>query len=393
MSRPATVVVALAMLGPLAAGGLAREVIGGQKAEYPPEWGENVAAAAAGARIVDQAGAHRGELGADNLIDGDVTPDRPSWSVEPPQRGRPAPFAIVGWEQLRTIDRVAFHNDMRVKGSYVKEVRVSFSKDGQTYATVRPFTLQPNPGLQSFDVTPPEQARFLRIEVAGRYGNSFVVLEEAAAFEGSAARARMFRGTTKHDVMELKNRDRLTGLMQNETIEVQTSYARLILNRESIANIMFEGGTANIERITMVNGDTFSGFILTKTILFSLDKGQTIDIRKDKVHRLGMRLRPDERRSHPRNDVVFLKNGDIFNGQVLNPSLTIKTSYATITNQIADIARIEFTGDSKIVTKITLKNNNTMQGLLEEEDIEIHLDHGPTIMVYKDKIDKMEMRK
>ena len=384
MGRPVMLAVVLAAAVSSAFGAA-------RKAEYPAEWGENVLSAAAGGRIEDETAPDRPTLGAANLIDGDVAPEQPYWAVR--LQRRPAAFVVIGWPKPRRIDRVAFHGEMRGRGPYVRQVLVSFSQDKGHFDKPRELALRQKAGLQSFEVSPAVEARFMRLEIGGVSAGSAAVLEEVAAFEGRSSRAAEFRGTATHDRMELKNGDVLTGKIENETIEIQTSYARLMFKIEDIAMIAFEGGAANIERITMVNGDTFSGFILTKTLRFVLSKGQTIDIRKDKVNRLGMRIRMGGKTLGAPGDVVHLKNGDVFNGKILNPTITIKTSYATITNQIADIDRIDFTGQSKIVTKITMKNSNTMQGLLEEEDIEIDLDYGPTIMVYKDKIDRVKMRK
>jgi len=140
MRRRATVISALAVTGLAAALGLAQRLILEQKAEYPAEWGTNVASAAAGGKVVSESRSQGQDLGAENLLDGDVMPDRPSWTVEAPRRGRPSGFAVT-------------------EGHHVREVRVCFSAEGQTFGKVRTLSLRSRPGMQGFEMTPPEPAR------------------------------------------------------------------------------------------------------------------------------------------------------------------------------------------------------------------------------------------
>ncbi len=361
------------------------------KISFPQEWGVNILSKASGALPVSSSQLEDADHGIDNLIDGDSTEGAPycSWNFS-----SKSAFVIIKLFNPFRIDRLAFLNDQRdAVNFHVKDVHVYVSNDGEIWKNFKRITLLQSPKLQTVVIKNPVTALFLKFEITSNYGGDYAVLEEIAAFGTQSRSAPMFRGTAKHDVMELKNGDLLTGTMLNDQVGIQTAYARLAFRKDQIASLLLEGDIANIEHIIVINGDVFSGFVLEKTIRFKLPTGSEIEVRREKIKRLGIRMLPYEKKEYPRNDVTVLKNGDVFSGTVKTPRITVQTSYATVPAKTSDIARIEFIGKGRAVTKIRLKNGNTMQGLLQEEDIAIDLDYGPEILIYKDKIDRIEFRK
>ena len=358
---------------------------------FPQEWGVNILSKANGALPLSSSQLEDADHGIDNLIDGDATEGAPycSWNFS----SKPA-FVIIKLLNPFRIDRLAFLNDQRDGVSFhAKDVHVYVSNDGELWKSFKKIALPQSPKLQTVVIKNPVTATFLKFEINSNYGADYAVLEEIAAFGTQSYSTPLFRGTAKHDVMELKNGDLLTGTMLNDQVGIQTAYARLAFRKDQIASLLLEGNIANIEHIVVINGDVFSGFVLEKNIRFRLSTGSEIEIRREKIKRLGIRKLPYERKEYPRKDVTVLKNGDVFSGTVKTPMITVQTSYAIVPAKTSDIARIEFIGKDRVVTKIKLKNGNTMQGLLQEEDIAIDLDYGPEILIYKDKIDRIEFHK
>ena len=200
-----------------------------------------------------------------------------------------------------------------------------------------------------------------------------------------------FQRSAKEDILFLKNGDKLTGTVLNPSLEIRTSYANLSFDTRLIAGITLGAG-AYMERIYTVNQNLFSGFISDPVIEFKLSSGSEITIRKEKIATIIFRVREKELRGIPRNDVLFLTNGDIFTGKVTDKTLQVKTTYTDITIKVDNIRHIGFIAGENMLTRIILNNNDQVQGILQNDDINIELDTGPPITVYKDRIKEINMR-
>ena len=205
---------------------------------------------------------------------------------------------------------------------------------------------------------------------------------------GAKAGIEIFRGTENEAVL-LKSGDKLTGSVQNSKFKIQTSYAQLDFPADKIATIIYEGGANNIERIVVLNGDIFSGFILDPEVGFKLNAGPLVNIRKEKISKLGFRIRADEKEKYPVVHDITLTNGDHFSGTVMNKSLVIGASFGDMPIEIDTIAKIEFISKNGVVTEITLKNGDKVSGFLKDEDIKIKLDFGGEVSIYQDRIEKI----
>lgn len=193
----------------------------------------------------------------------------------------------------------------------------------------------------------------------------------------------------ENDVIRLKSGDRLTGTILNESIRIQTSYALLEFPTEEIATLVFEGGANNIERVVVLNGDVFSGFIIDPIINFRLAAGPSVNIRKEKIGQAGFRIRPTELDEYPVQHEVVLTNGDRFSGRVLNDELTIEAAFGALTVDLPSIARIVFVSERGVVTEVTLNNGDKVSGFLRDEDIIIDLDFGAQVAVFQDRVERI----
>jgi len=191
------------------------------------------------------------------------------------------------------------------------------------------------------------------------------------------------------DILLLRNGDKLTGTVMNETFKIRTSYAHISIASKYIAGINLEGGKNNIESIITVNNNRFSGFIDDSVITFKLSTGTQLEIRREKVLKVVFRQRPQETAGMKWLQFMQLKNGDYFYGQILTKDVILSTTYAKIPLDFSVIEMITLIGDETPLTTVKMTNGDIVQGILETEDIEIELDIGAVIKVYKDRIDKI----
>jgi len=65
----------------------------------------------------------------------------------------------------------------------------------------------------------------------------------------------------------------------------------------------------------------------------------------------------------------------------------MKTTYATIPVDVPTVERMAMIGGANVLTTISLKgSDDQVKGILEDEDIEVDLDCGPTVEIYQDRI-------
>ena len=188
------------------------------------------------------------------------------------------------------------------------------------------------------------------------------------------------------DILLLRNGDKLTGTILNGKFSIRTSYASLNFNNRILAGIDLEGGANNIERIVTVNNNRFSGFIDDPVVVFKLQTGSQIEIRREKILKIIFCVRGTERKGISQTQFVILKNGDFFSGKILNENLIISTTYANVPLDLESLETITLIGGNNPLTKVAMRNGDTIQGVLETEDIQIDLDIGNMISVYKDRI-------
>jgi len=196
------------------------------------------------------------------------------------------------------------------------------------------------------------------------------------------------------DLLYLKNGDKLTGQVVSPSFSIRTSYAQqLQFDTRLIAGILFEG-EAYMETLFTVNQNKFSGFIDDPAVRFKLAQGAEIAVRKEKISKIVFHTRENELGGIPRNNVITLNNLDVMTGQVLNQKFNMKTTYATIPVDIATVEHMAMIGGQNVLTTLRLKgSDDQVQGILEDEDIEVDLDCGPTVKIYQDRIRDIQFQK
>jgi len=188
------------------------------------------------------------------------------------------------------------------------------------------------------------------------------------------------------DVLVLRNGDRLTGTILNESFSLKTPYGALTFNNQIVAGIDLEGGSNHIESIVTVNNNRFSGFIEEPVFDFKLHEGPQVGIRREKVLKAVFRVRDAEREDITQRQFLILTNKDFFSGEILNDQFVIATTYAKVPVMLGDVESVTLVGGTNHLTEVVFRNGDFLQGVLEWEDIHVELDIGPTIKIYQDRI-------
>ncbi|MBA7546906.1 hypothetical protein ES705_39307 [subsurface metagenome] len=89
-------------------------------------------------------------------------------------------------------------------------------------------------------------------------------------------------------------------------------------------------------------------------------------------------------------DTIFLKNGDILSGEILNERFTVVNPYGTLIFCISDLAQIIFEEVKEQrptdIARIILRIGDRVSGVVQEEKINIMLVSGEEIAIEKEKI-------
>ena len=184
---------------------------------------------------------------------------------------------------------------------------------------------------------------------------SFALSEKTSSYERSQ----------DVDIIYLTNGDVLKGEITTESFSIRTSYAHITIPTENIANISMEDQIMNMETIVAINGSRFSGFIDAQTITLKISSGYSIPIRREKISHISFQIREDEEGKIVNTQFIKLKNGNYFTGTVQNPDIVVATTYADIPVSINEVVSIKLIGGENPLTKILMKNEDTIQGILE----------------------------
>jgi hypothetical protein len=109
---------------------------------------------------------------------------------------------------------------------------------------------------------------------------SVAIVVSITVFAGAANKA----GT--NDTVDLKNGDKVTGTVLNDTFTVSTPYSAVTLKKDKIAEIRFQSGNQNDDVVVLIAGGSVEGTIDEPAISLKLDSGKIISIEKEQCGRI-----------------------------------------------------------------------------------------------------------
>jgi hypothetical protein len=187
----------------------------------------------------------------------------------------------------------------------------------------------------------------------------------------------------------MKNDDILTGTVEMEMISIITTYGRVSVPIQYIEYYKPEGGGAQVATLQSINDGVFSGFLSDSSIPVNLETGESLPLRKEKIREIQFEDRPVEYEPTGQARTV-MRNGDAFNAELLNETLSITTSYGALEIAQEDIRKVDFEGSDRVVAKVSLRNGDVRQGQLNTEAFRLQLNWGANLSVYREKIDSID---
>jgi formylglycine-generating enzyme required for sulfatase activity len=222
------------------------------------------------------------------------------------------------------------------------------------------------------------------LNVALLLGNG-PVLTRAGETAIDAAKG-LSEGSEAMDRVWLRDGEQLSGTVRNEKFILRTAHGPIALETGRIAGIQFAAGNNPLDRILAVNQDRLSGFLEDVYFLIQLEDERQLKIRREAVARLGFRVRTAEDEGIRLRQSVVLKNGDVFTGRLAGGPFDIATVDGTQTFDFPEIESIAFPDSPRHSARIQLREGNFIEGTWLQEDMEIELDLGPTLRVYRDHV-------
>jgi hypothetical protein len=95
--------------------------------------------------------------------------------------------------------------------------------------------------------------------------------------------------TNAYDTVELKNGDKLTGTVLDNTFTLSTPYSLVTLKKEQISAIKSHSEGQNGDVVELNVGGTITGTIEERTLSFKLISGETISLDKEKCRKIILR--------------------------------------------------------------------------------------------------------
>ena len=96
-----------------------------------------------------------------------------------------------------------------------------------------------------------------------------------------------------YDTVELKNGDKLTGTVLNNTIMVTTSYTLITVKKNQISEIKFNPESENDDVIELNVGGTLAGRIEEPSLSFKIISGKIISLEKEQCKKIILRKKSE----------------------------------------------------------------------------------------------------
>ncbi|MEZ0229031.1 MAG: discoidin domain-containing protein [Planctomycetota bacterium] len=348
--------------------------------EYPKEWGADLCAADAGAKVVETSS---NATAPEALLDGWANEGHqwePSWS-----RGLPASFTIK-LPAASKFNKLVFTTRTSGEG-YARECELWVGKSLSEMRCERSFGL-PQKSVQIADFEAVE-ALYVRVVIKSSWKDEELEVGEAALFFHGAAPPR---GSDTRDSIDLKVGDRLLGDVLDEEWKLKTRFGELAVKRADLTGLsLSEDG----DRVFFKTGEIVSGELSLQAARVRLDSGQTVEVARSKVSSIGMRKGSVE---FPQRTEELLARGSVFTigeerwlGKLEASSLTLQTTVGSITLAADTILNLELGQGGEPLDRVTLRNGDLLRGILVEQELGLKLALGPRVTVSKAQVARIAL--
>jgi formylglycine-generating enzyme required for sulfatase activity len=159
-------------------------------------------------------------------------------------------------------------------------------------------------------------------------------------------------------------------------------YGLVTIPQHLINTITNLTGQHNMETITTVGGDHFSGMLNVSEFSVTIRNGASMKLRKDMLERIDLPPGKDAG-SASVPDVVVMRNGDMFQGDITNTGFALETTYGSLDLKKATVEQIEFTGKNDTVTaQVQLNNQEGVANVVfKSSQIEVRTRAGQNLVL------------
>jgi dipeptidyl aminopeptidase/acylaminoacyl peptidase len=205
-----------------------------------------------------------------------------------------------------------------------------------------------------------------------------LALPSDIAETGRLRLAQQVRGGADVDTAKLTDGDTIRGTLRETQLPMRTAYGALELPRSAVSSILFGSSERGLARISLVNGDTVTGFLETEE--FHMDaSGRTETIAVARLAQLSLRraaasIGTGEFRA-------LMRNGDSLMVSTLTSPLTLRVGGHPTEVSPAQLERLECAeGGGK--TQVVLRSGDSLSGDLVNERLDFVLGVGPHLTVH-----------
>jgi formylglycine-generating enzyme required for sulfatase activity len=188
------------------------------------------------------------------------------------------------------------------------------------------------------------------------------------------------------DTVLLRDGILLNGIVRNEFFTLRTSHGPLAFESRRLAGIDLANGPHQLDSILGVNGDRFSGFLDDAAFLIQLADGTRVSARRETVRRVAFHLRPGELDDLPHRQLFVLKSGDVFTGRLSGAPIRSLNGRGRRQARSGSDRIDRFPEVARAPARIALRDGSFVEATWPADDLEIELDLGPTVRIYRQRV-------
>jgi len=175
----------------------------------------------------------------------------------------------------------------------------------------------------------------------------------------------------------LRSGDRMNIELPTAPIEADTRYGRLRLDPQTIGSIAFVSEDNGVHEIFLTDGSRFAGLVDASQFEVKLTAaGKPIKLSTTSLARLQLSAKVDE--PDDTTPSLTLINQDLLIGTLVG-QLNLETAFDTLQINAPEIRRISHTAVNSPDVQVTLWDNTTVSGELEQQSVQCQLRSGATV--------------
>jgi hypothetical protein len=174
--------------------------------------------------------------------------------------------------------------------------------------------------------------------------------------------------------------DRVEVEMPSSAIEVATRYGVLKLDPQSVGAVAFLSDDSNVHEIYMTDGSKFAGLVNASQFDMKLAGANPQQVKFPANSIVRLQLSSAVQEPDDGSPALTLVNNDTLVG-TLTGNLQLDTAFDTLQLEAPQIKKITHAAPGSMDVQITLWDNSTMSGQVQEQDVQCKLLSGPVLNI------------